>query len=441
MSSSAARSNWLLRTINLLHCQAEKMQLDHQFIAERQPTQAGARLHAPQLAWHLAGIWLGLRLLLSLWAALVSPLRPLTDREHAIALWPPSTAPLAWLERVLLAPWERWDAGAYLAIVTQGYRSDDGTAQFHPLLAWLATPLALLGISPLLALMIVGGAAGLGLFLAFERLALLDLPARDARMALLLLASAPPAFILFAPYTEALCLLWLVLCLLWARQAKWWLAGLAGALAVLTRQQGIFLVLPLAWELWEASDRDWRGAFASWRNWLVLGCLPAGLLFWLGYRAIALGDLKANLGDPQALIFSVLISPSSSKVVPIQAFLWPWQALGLALAVLVRTWDYSVIIDLALGAGFVLLLVLAWPRLRTSYRIYALTITLVSFAYYTGPIHPYMGLPRHLLLAFPVFIGIGPLFQRPWSRLAAIGCGILAALFLLLQYVISGWVP
>jgi hypothetical protein len=417
------------------------MQLDHELIAERRPVHAGVRMHALQLAWHLAGIWLGLRVLLSLWAALVSPLRPLTDRERIIPLGPPSGALLAWLERALLAPWERWDTGAYLAIVSRGYRPDDGTAQFHPLLAWLATPLALLGISPLLALMIVGGAAGLGLFVAFERLALLDLPARDARMSLVLLACAPPAFILFAPYTESLCLLWSVLCLLWARQGQWWLAGLAGALAVLTRQQGVFLVLPLAWELWEASDRDWRRALAGWRNWLAVGCLPAGLLIWLGYRAIALSDLKANLGDPQALIFSVLISPSSSKVVPVQAFLWPWQALGLALSVLTRTWDFSLIIDLVLGAGFTLLVVLAWPRLRTSYRIYALTITFVSFAYYTGPIHPYMGLPRHLLLAFPIFIGLGPLFQRPWLRLTAMGCGILAALFLLLQYVINGWVP
>ena len=41
-----------------------------------------------------------------------------------------------------------------------------------------------------------------------------------------------------------------------------------------------------------------------------------------------------------------------------------------------------------------------------SYRIYSLTMTWLAFSYYTGPYYPYMGLPRHLLLAFPVFIGL-----------------------------------
>jgi hypothetical protein len=328
-----------------------------------------------------------------------------------------------------------------MTIIQRGYRADDGTAQFHPLLSWLATPIAWLGASPLIALMLVSGLAGLGLFVAFERLARCDLGPNDARMALLLLVTTPVAFILFAPYTEGLCLLWSVLCLLWARQGKWWPAGLAGALAVLTRQQGIFLMLPLAWELWEASERNWRRALAGWRAWLSLGCLPAGLLVWLAYRAIALGDLKADLSDPQALIYSVLISPSSMKVVPVQAFLWPWQALGLALTIVARAPVLSLTIDLVLGAGFLLLLALAWPRMRISYRIYAVTIMLVSFAYYTGPIYPYMGLPRHLLLAFPVFIGLAPLCRRPLARLVIFITGVLGGLFLLMMFVIQSWIP
>jgi hypothetical protein len=232
-----------------------------------------------------------------------------------------------------------------------------------------------------------------------------------------------------------------VLCLLWARQSKWWLAGLAGALAVLTRQQGIFLGLPLAWELWEAAGRSWRRALARWRDWLALGCLPAGLLVWLGYRAIALGDLTANYGDPQALIYSVLISPSSSKVVPIQAFLWPWQALGLALSKTFHAPDFSLTVDLVLAAWFIMMLASAWPHLRASYRIYTLAILLVSFAYYTGPVHPYMGLPRHLYLAFPIFVGLAPQIKSSLTRLLLIAGGILGGLFLLLLYVVHGWVP
>src|SRR5690242_2678374 len=106
------------------------------------PTAAPTRMRLAHAQWQLLGPWLMLRPLTGLWAALVAPLRPLTERERLIAAWPPSAPLGAWLERVLLAPWERRDAVYYIHIVGRGYRRDDGTLSFHPLLAWLATPLA-----------------------------------------------------------------------------------------------------------------------------------------------------------------------------------------------------------------------------------------------------------------------------------------------------------
>jgi hypothetical protein len=405
-------------------------------------TNRWSRLTAlSEYVWQLLALWLMLRILTSLWAALVSPLHPHTLREQAIPLWPPSEPLGAWLERVLLAPWERWDTHSYLTIIRQGYQAGNGTAQFHPLFAWIATPLAGLTGSPLLGLMLISSGASLGVLITFERLARLDLDQDAAHTSTLLLAFSPLAFILFAPYTEALWLFWAVLCLFWARRQAWWLAGLAGALATLTRQQGLFLALPLAWELWEASGRNWRQAVGSWRNCLAVGLIPAGLLVWLVYRAVALNDLQANFSDPQALIYSLLISPDSSKIVPNQAFLWPWEAFYLALAKLWREPEYSLVIDLVLGIGFLALSILAWRNLRTSYRLLAITIILVSFGYHTGPHYPYMGLPRHLLLAFPVFIGLGQVMQQRWLRLTMAFLGLMGMLFLLLQYVIQGWVP
>jgi 4-amino-4-deoxy-L-arabinose transferase-like glycosyltransferase len=344
----------------------------------------------------------------------------------------------------LLAPWERWDVHQYISIVTQGYRFDNGTAQFHPLFAWLATPIAWLSGSPTLGLLLVSSLASAALVVAFERLARYDLSPFDASNSVLLLLVAPPAFILFAPYTEALFLLCAVLCFLAARQQRWWLAGLAAGLATLTRQQGLFLALPLAWELWEAAGRNWRRACAGWRNWLALAVIPLSMLGWLTYRALALSDLNPDTSSFQSFIFSVMISPSSSQVVPQQAFLPPWEAFWLALTALPHASDqYALaqILDLTLGMGFLIILALAWPRLRISYRIYAGVVALVSFSYYTGPELPYMGLPRHLLLAFPVFIGLGPLVRHPWVRRPLVIVGLLSMFFLLLQYTIRGWVP
>ena len=391
--------------------------------------------------WQLLGMWLFLRVLTSLWAALVSKLYPLTVREQNIAVWPPAAPWGTWLERVLLAPWERWDVEWYLRIVTQGYQPNVGTAQFHPLFPWLATPLARLTGNPLLGLLSVASLSGLFMLLAFWRLASLDLEPDSANVSAWMLLSAPVSFVLFAPYPEALFLLWAVLCFLFARRKSWWLAGGTGALAVLTRQQGFLLALPLAWELWEAAGRDWRRAVKSWRNWFSLALIPGGMLLWVLYRAWILHDVHVNISNFHTLVYSLLISPSANLVVPEQTFMWPWQALALALRQFGQAPDYRQLLDLGLGGIFVLALILGWKRLRMSYRIYAVAVAWVSFSYYTGLAYPYMGLSRHLLLAFPIFIGLGTSLRKPWQRLSLLAVNLLGMSFLLLQYVLKGWVP
>jgi hypothetical protein len=386
-------------------------------------------------------IWLGMRLLTILWAALASALRPVTAQENAIPLWPPSAPVGVWLERALLAPWERWDVEYYLNIVVRGYRPDDGTAQFHPLLPWSAAPLAWVTGQPILALQVVSSVACVALLLAFERLASLDLDPDGARTGTLLMLLSPFAFVFFVPYTEGLFLLCAVFCFYWARKRSWWLAGLAGALATLARQQGLFLVLPLLWELWEVSGRDVQRALGAWRDWLAVTLIPAGMLVWLVFRAVALGDLQANLSSLQSLIYSVIISPSASEVVPYQAFVWPWRGLWLALTKLWNAPEPDLIIDLFFAAYFVTLLVIAWRHIRSSYRIYTVAVVVASFSYHTGAVYPYMGLPRHLMLAFPVFIGLGAVIRSSWQRLLMTGFGLLGFFFLLLLYGIEGWIP
>jgi hypothetical protein len=127
--------------------------------------------------------------------------------------------------------------------------------------------------------------------------------------------------------------------------------------------------------------------------------------------------------------------------VPVQAFVWPWHGLWLALTIFWHAPALTLLVDLVFGAAFVVLLIVAWRGMRTSYRIYALTITLVSFGYYTGPFYPYMGLPRHLLLAFPVFIGLAPVFRRPLGRQLMFAGGLSGMLLLVWLYVLHAWVP
>ena len=386
-------------------------------------------------------VWLIVRILTSLSAILASPLRKLTDLERIIPIWPPSTPISTWLARLFMAPFERWDVKWYIKIVTQGYTQLNGTTQFHPLFPSIAATVHKLGISPLASLMLVSSISSIALFYAFHRLARLDLNSKeDTLFALLAFSLSPTAFILFSPYPEGLFLLWAVICLYYARHQNWWLASIAGALAVLTRQQGLFLILPILWEYWESNQRSWHESLNNWKDWLSFFMLPLAMLSWIGYRALALNDLRPNFSSINSFIYSVLVSPTADQVVPDQVFLPPWQTIWFALEKLIVAPDVDLITNLVGGLLFVLFFVLVWPYLRISYRIYSLAIILVSFSYYTGSIHPTMGLLRHLMLAIPVYIGVPFLIRKTGMRLAFTLISAAGMLFLLTLYVLEAWV-
>src|SRR5205823_12567900 len=61
---------------------------------------------------------------------------------------------------------------------------------------------------------------------------------------------------LSAIYPESVFLACAIACISYARQRRWWIAGLCGALASLARIQGFLLVVPVVWEYWQVlSDR------------------------------------------------------------------------------------------------------------------------------------------------------------------------------------------
>lgn len=390
---------------------------------------------------NVVGLWVLLRIITSVWIAIVSSLSPLTEIEKSIPLWPPSAPISAWLERALLAPWHRWDASYFMSIVSDGYSVDNGTAAFHPLYPLLAKPLWYLGFHPLLSLLIVSSVAGLLMILAMYWLASFDINAEDASTGIFLYLFFPSAFVLFAPYTESLFLLFTVLSLLFSRKRNWGLTGLAGCLATLTRQQGIFLILPVAWEYWEIHQRDWIVIITRWREWISLGLIPLGFVIWISYRAVYLSDVYFDIHNPVSFIHSVILSPNTKLVVPQFEFMWPWRAYGFAFSKAIRYPDLDLVINLFLGTLLVILMFMTWKNIRNSYRWYIFIVMMIGLSDHTGPFHPYMGLPRHLWLAFPIFIGLAPLVRRPWIRLAAVGSGLIGMLFLLLVNGFEAWVP
>jgi hypothetical protein len=343
----------------------------------------------------------------------------------------------------LIAIWERWDAVYFVRIAGAGYSALDGTTTFHPLFPWLARPLTLIGVAPVVTLLLVSSAATLALYQALERLASLDQDRTRARTATLLFAFWPASYVLYLPYTESLCLLFAVLCLLYARLGRWWVAGVAGALAALTRQQGLFLLAPLAWELLASEGYSFKKALARWRSWLSFSLIPSAYLGWVLYRILAVDHVKPDFSSLNNLISSTLLSPASHILVKDHSFIWPWKAAYLAMERALSLSYFNPWIDLGLGFLFLLLIVLAWRDLRASYRVWVVLIAVVSFSFHTGMTPTggaYLSLPRHLLLAFPVFIGLAGRIgeRRLWVVIIP---GAVLMTFLIFGYFWARLVP
>lgn len=342
------------------------------------------------------------------------------------------------LSRFILDPWYRWDVVYYAEIVRNGYQPGAPTTNFHPLYPWLSAIVAVVIREPVLSLLVVASLAGLLLTFQFYRLAKLDLDEQQAWQATALLLVWPASVALFLPYTESLFLLLSVYCLYTARQRRFWLAGLAGALATLTRQQGLFLTLPLAWEIWEASERRWSSAL---RKSLPLLLMPAAYGLWIVYRAVVVNDVHPDFSSLQTFIHTVMISPSSYEITDQHAFLPPWLTVWKVMKVFWRGEAAGdSYINVSLSVTFIGLFVLSWRYLRASYRVYCVAIFLIALSFYAGDINPLLALPRHLALAFPVFIGLAARYRLRAFPLLLIAL-TLCQLALLRFFVWQSWIP
>ncbi len=135
-----------------------------------------------------------------------------------------------------------------------------------------------------------------------------------------------------------------------------------------------------------------------------------------------------------------MLSPTTYDVLDTQQFLPPWVALWRAFKILSSGEVYwGAYMDAIIGIVFISMFVLGWRHLRASYRIYSLIIILVSLSFFTGHFNPYISLPRHLLSAFPVFIGYGARYRTGPSPLLMVIL-VMCQMGLLCLFVFQRWV-
>lgn len=304
---------------------------------------------------------------------------------------------------ILLDVWGRWDAQHYLAIATLGYHGKD--IAFFPLYPLLIHALGGPIGDHLIAGLIISNAA---FFVALAYLyALVKLEFGDdatAFHAIFYIAVFPTAIFFSAVYTESLFLALTVASVYYARRGNFISAGIFGAIASLTRVEGVLTALPLAYEAWHAW-RERRGTTLA-RGLLGIAIVPAGLGAYMLY-------LYALVADP--MYFMKIQDNWNRHLAP------PWESVTNTLRQLsghslTSSFSVNLIIELVFTIAFLGLLVAAFGALRPSYAWYFAASLLLPMS--TASL---MSMPRFVLVVFPAFI-----LLALWGRRPAVNSAIVS---------------
>ena len=383
---------------------------------------------------------------------------------------PGVTRGFGWLGDLLAAPVARWDSAWYLVIAHYGYRPDLGRVTaartaFFPLYPLGVRGISWLGSPPVLAGVLISLAALALALYGIHRLAAIELGSLEVgRLAVLLTAFAPMAFFLSGVYSESLYLA-LSVGLFWsAREGRWALAGVLGALAAATRSTGLVLLLPaLAIYLYgprrdRAPDRGPGGRRSGLGRLVPRHRLRPDVL-WLGLipAAVALFALWLGLSGGEAL------APFRSQQIWERHFAGPYVAVwdGVRAAFegarqLLSSGSAHVYFPAAPGSptvaashnlmllAFLLAavpaVILVMRRLPFAYGLYVLAALALPLSYPVAG-QPLMSLPRFLLVLFPLPLAVAAwLAEHPRAKAPLIGASAVLMVVFGAQFATWHWV-
>jgi hypothetical protein len=324
----------------------------------------------------------------------------------------------------LVGVWQRWDSCWYTKIATYGYEARNSVS-FFPLFPVLTGVVGriLLGAIALGGLAVAGAAYVLAMT-GLRRLVALDFDDEVALTTVVAISIFPTALFFFAPFTESLFLAASVWALLAARQRLWAIAAIAGLLAALTRIQGVFLVLPLGWEVAMAwHDAGW-GMGGRWRP-------PAGLLLRPTLAALApIVGFVAFLGYSAAVVGETPLE--TQQAWGGTNFHPPWEVVDASWRWAIQHHDPLQAFNLAMLVLFALVTLVGLRQVPVAYSLFAIP-QIALIATRIQPI-PLTSTGRYLLVVFPVFVILalvrGRWLRFGWAVASTMFLGLLLAAYL-----------
>lgn len=327
--------------------------------------------------------------------------------------------------------WANFDGVHYVSIARSGYFFNQ--QPFFPLYPFAITLVNdLVGFhrflnGQIISGQVVSGAAFIVSLLVVGKLLAFDGYRKITWWVIAALFLFPAAYSYTAVYNDSLFLLFACLTILWVRERRWTLAGIAGALATLTRLNGLalmFLVLAeyvnLNWYRKELGVK--LRALFSWKSLWSSGVLliPAAFLGYLLY--------VQRLFDTWRWVFSSMSVWQQDRLTFPVRVVWRY----LKILFLDRSFSFTWWIAL-LEFGFVMLYLFllwyGWKKIRVSYWIFFAISILIPML--TGT---FQGMPRYGLHIYPLFLVLGMWLQasKKWSIVFFAASAILQIILLAL---------
>ncbi len=322
--------------------------------------------------------------------------------------------PNAWL-----GLWQRFDVNSYLSIAQNGYGSHAGDYAFPPLLPLMIRIFQFFTGNAFLAGLLVSHICTLYAIKLLYDLFTSWSDQETAKQAIVFWLLFPTSFFLFSVYTESLFLVFALLAMRYMKAGFWHWAGFFIFLAILTRIQGVALLVPLLYLIWK--DRHSLRASEAWIGLIVAGL---GILFYSYLRM----TFKPAGGSP----FSEPVW--HAQLVP------PWETYLFALKTIFSgSANYIDLINWFVVTLVILLIVFGWQKIPVEYNLYSIFSLLIMLSRMVEN-EPLVSMSRYSLTLFPVFFILYLSNKTPWRKRFFIYTCFALSLFLSQLFFVWGWV-
>ncbi len=336
--------------------------------------------------------------------------------------------------------WNKWDTGHFIQNALNPYSQVEETA-FFPLYPLLIRGFLFLHLihNPLIVGLLISAVSLLIALVVLYQLMCEELDAERADRMLLYIIVFPTAGFLLAAYSESLFLCLAVLSFYNIRHGHWWLAGLFGLFASLTRSAGLFLAIPFLYEYL----RQHTFRFTNLKSILRLDILSI-MLIPLGTALFAF-YCYSRFGDALAFTHVQVIWGRVTQV--------PWYGINETFRIIftnrellsfVTSRNLMNLIPVLGSLGVIVLgFVGPWRLSRTqwSYVLYTaviwLFINLVPIS--DGYPYPLASMARYLVALFPIFMIMANLGKNRFFHLSYLFLSAPVAVFILIQFLHGLW--